>query len=573
MKRINILLLTIALCITGCNDFLDTDNLVKKDSSNFPTSPEDALQALYGAYSPNFGMPADQNPVLVGEILSDDRFGGGGQNDRNPQAMNVFKVTSENHFSGAWKSFYQGIFRCNSLLASMDLITNWENETQMNKILGETHFLRAYYYFNMARMWGTVPLVIDPLPQNNPKADPEELFGQILYDLKMAIESLPATQQPKSELGRATKWAAEALMARAYLFYDGYYKANARADVQLADGSTLTSTQVIGWLEDCIKNSGHELAGDFRNQWPYSVNIPESDYKYAKDNGLNWLREEGDNKETMFATKFSILGGWDQNDNIANNQLITYQGWRDQTLTPFGQGWGFGPVNPKLYDEWPDNDLRKRGSICYVDDPAEGISGFKWGGDMMWQETGYWQKKYMPVNVKRKDSGGNEEICSYVCVLYGRASNFQTNNNQDLVYIRFADVLLMHSELTKTTDGINEVRRRAKLTPIGAYTEEALRQERRYELAFEGIRYYDLLRWYGKEAGTILKQNMTGAKIWNMGAETTINRDRNNGYFDAIDVRVRETGGFLQIPNEEISLSGGVLVQNPGWEGTSVMFN
>lgn len=573
MKPISILLLIVSLCFAGCSDFLDTDNLVKKDNSNFPKSPEDALQALYGAYSPIFGMGAAQNPVLISDLLSDDRFGGGGQNDREPQAINVFKATSDNQFKEAWGCFYKGIFRCNMLLSSIEQITTWEGEAQKNKILGETYFLRAFYYFNMARMWGTVPLVIDPLPQNNPKAEPATLFGQILYDLKMAAELLPAVQQSTSELGRATKWAAEALMARAYLFYDGYYKANAKSDVQLPDESTLTSAKVIEYLTDCIKNSGHELASDFRNQWPYSVNIPEADYKYAKDNNLSWLGEAGGNKETIFATKFSILGGWDQNDKIPNNQLLTCQGIRDQTLTPLGQGWGFGPVNPKLYEQWPQNDLRKQGSICNVNDASEGISGYKWGGDMMWQETGYWQKKYMPINVKRKDNNGNEEICNYSCVLYGRASNFQTNNTQDLVYIRFADVLLMHSELTQTTEGINAVRARVNLPSISVYTDEALRQERRYELAFEGIRYYDMLRWYGAEAGTIMKQNMTGAKIFNMGAETTINNDRNNGYFDEIDKRIKETGGFLQIPNEEISLSGGILKQNPGWEGSSVMFN
>jgi len=574
MKRIIIcLLVSAALLTTSCSDFLDSENLTKKDNTNFPMSPDDATQALYGTYQNIITFDANEHPFLVGEVLSDDRFGGGGQNDRNPQALNAFKATSENQLKGAWSNLYKGIFRANMLLSTLDQVPTWDSEAQKNKIKGETTFLRAFYYFHMARMWGTVPLIIEPTPQNNPKATPEELFGQILFDFKTAIECLPSVQQPPSELGRATKWAAEAYMARAYLFYDGYYQQNGRKDVTLPDGSNLTASQVIEWLNDCIQNSGHTLANDFRNQWPYSIDIPEADYNYAKENNLSWLRETGDNKETMFAGKHSTLGDWSTpNSDKYSNQINIYQGLRDQTQVPFGQGWGFAPVNPNFYNEWPDSDLRKKGSIYNVNDESEGIPDYKWGGDMMWQETGFWQKKYMPINVRRTNSSGAEEIVNYSCVLYGRLPNFSQDNTQDIVYMRFADVLLMHSEMTKTTDGINRVRARVKLDPIESYKDEALRKERRYELAFESVRYYDLLRWYGKEAGIIMKQNMTGAKIWNMGQQTTINLDRGNGYFDNLDQRIKETGGFLQIPNEEITLSNNVLTQNPGWEGASVMF-
>lgn len=574
MKRLTINFIAATLILfSSCSDFLDSENLTKKDNTSFPASPEDATQALYGAYSNIITIGAAQNPFLVGELLSDDRFGGGGQNDREPQALNVFRATSENQLKDAWSNFYKGIFRCNMLLSTLDQVTNWSGESQKNKIKGEASFLRAFYYFNMARMWGTVPLVIEPTPQNNPKATPEELFGQIMTDLKTAIECLPAVQQPASELGRATKWSAEALAARVYLFYDGYYQQNGRKEIILPEGGSINSNQIIEWLNDCIQNSGHQLADDFRNQWPYAIDIPEADYQYARDNNLNWLGETGDNKESMFVAKHSTLGGWDTpNSPTYSNQINIYQGLRDQVQVPFGKGWGWAPVNPKLYEEWPDNDLRKKGSVYNVNDESENIPDYKWGADMMWQETGYWQKKYIPVNLRRKDASGNEEICNYSCVLYGKTPNFQQDNTQDIVFIRFADVLLMHSELTKTTEGINKVRARVKLEPIGAYSDEAMQKERRFELAFENIRYYDLLRWYGKEAGTIMKNNMTGAKIWNMGQETTINQDRGNDYFNNLDQRIRETGGFLQIPNEEVSLSEGVLSQNSGWEGTSVMF-
>ena len=146
------------------------------------------------------------------------------------------------------------------------------------------------------------------------------------------------------------------------------------------------------------------------------------------------------------------------------------------------------------------------------------------------------------------------------------------DTTQDLVLIRFADVLLMHAEMTRTIDGINRVRTRAQLPPILAYTDEALRSERRYELAFEALRYHNLLRWYGTDAGTIIKQNLNHCIIYNNLQQTTINEDRGNGYFDQFDRRVKETGGFMQIPNDQIQLSNGVLEQNPGWEGSNNMF-
>lgn len=575
MRRLFLYIMTSAslLCGTGCSDFLDSDNLVKKDNTNFPANPGDALQSLYGAYSKLITFDANNHPFMVGELLSDDRLGGGGQNDRKPQALNVFRATTQDELTDSWSNYYRGIFRCNMLLASLDQVTNWDNEAQKNRIKGEACFLRGYFYFNMARTWGTVPLVITTDPQNNPKATPEALYAQIFSDLKTAIECLPPTALPASELGRATRWAAEGLLARAYLFYDGYYQANARKSVTLADGSSLSDKDVIAYLDDCIRRSGHGLTADFRNLWPYAIDIPEADYQWAKDNKLSWLREDGKNTETVFALKHSTLGGWQtSNSDRYSNQVDIYMGIRNQALVPFGKGWGFGPVSPNLWNEWPDNDLRKRGSVCDVKDPEEGLDDYQWGGDMQWQETGFWNKKYIPVNVKRKKEDGSIEICNYSCVLYGRTPEFSQDNTQDIVILRFADILLMYAEMTQTVEGINLVRARVKLDPVAGYSNEALRQERRYELAFESCRYYDLLRWYGKEAGVIIKKNLSGAKIYNMGQPTTINADRGNGYFDKIDQRVRETGGFLQIPNEEIKKSEGVLTQNPGWEGADAIF-
>ena len=184
-----------------------------------------------------------------------------------------------------------------------------------------------------------------------------------------------------------------------------------------------------------------------------------------------------------------------------------------------------------------------------VNDPAEGIVNPEQtivSTKMLM--TGWWQKKYVPINVwKNKEA----KTYSLYSVFTDNANDdYVFANTQDLVLIRFADVLLMHSELTQTPDGMNTVRKRAGLKPLPAYSLEALQRERLYELFAESSRYYDLLRWYGKEAGAVIDRNQNGVEVWNCGTKDKINFN--------LTERIRATGGFLQISQKEINLSGGV---------------
>ena len=140
--------------------------------------------------------------------------------------------------------------------------------------------------------------------------------------------------------------------------------------------------------------------------------------------------------------------------------------------------------------------------------------------------------------------------------------DYRKNNTQDTYIMRFSDVLLMLAELTKDVSYINQVRDRVGLPALGAYTEEALRNERRYELCFEGIRYYDLLRWH--IAGTQLDKK-NGVPICNAGVWTTAN-------MGDMQKRIEETGGFFPIPVSQVNLSAGVLVQDPAWEGAGAIY-
>ena len=170
-------------------------------------------------------------------------------------------------------------------------------------------------------------------------------------------------------------------------------------------------------------------------------------------------------------------------------------------------------------------------------------------------ETGYWQKKYMAINAYN-DAG---ESVNYSCILYPDIdSDYQLNNTQDIVIIRFADVLLMAAELSQDATPLNRVRARVGLPAI-SYSEQALRDERRWEFAFEALRYWDLLRW-GIAGDALNKQN--GVKVLDNMVETTMN-------MGDLAQRIQETKGLMPIPQTQIDLSAGLLEQNPGWGNES----
>jgi hypothetical protein len=410
-------------------------------------------------------------------------------------------------------------------------------------------------------MFGEVPLVLSTEVTNIPKNPADETYAQIAEDLKNAISLMPSTPYNTVASGHATKWAAEALMARVFLFYTGYYK---KADLPLASGGAVSKAQVIQWLDDCIKNSGHDLASDFRNLWPYSNEFTKADYKYAKDNNLNYEGEG--NKEAVFAVKFGTLADWGDSYMLGyTNQYNLHFGLRSNNglagTFPFGQGWGAGPVNTNLWNEWRQaepNDIRRTGSIINV---ATDVESYIFGADNQMEETGFWQKKYIAITAYDPETKGL--LPSYAILANAAQADMQLGHTQDLVLIRFADVLLMHSELSETATNLNRVRARVKLPAI-SYSLAALKKERRWELAFEGLRYFDLMRW--QDAGSALA-NQEGVDIKNKGIDTKM-----RGFGGGYKARFDATGGFWPIPSSQIALSEGVLIQNKGWGDPSNEF-
>lgn len=546
MKKTLYLLFAVTV-LSSCSNFLDTENLTEKNSSNFPATVEDIETALVSVYAANTEVLVNTEKYqiiqLVSELMADYTLSGGGMGDLQARAMAEFKQNGVNMYSGAWQRYYRGIHRANFILENIDRV-RFDSDIEKNNILGQTYFLRAQFYFDLARMFEKVPLVLTTSPENKPQAEPDELYAQIFSDLKLAINLLPNVtfqEMSKDDLGRVTKWAAEAMLGRAYLFYSCFYK---KENIRLNDGSDLNKQNVIEYIDDCIANSGHDLIEDFRELWPYSYSNKE--YEYAK--GLEWIGEDGKNCETVYAFKFSTMGSAG-NLSYCNN-INLYYGIRGQETMPFAKGWGWGSVVPKFYKEWPDDDLRKKATILNVNDPNEGISSiYKWNANRNYNETGFYNKKYIPINVR--DAQG--KLVNYSCELYGVTPNFQYNNTQDMVIIRFSDVLLMGAELgsSKAQDYMDRVRGRVNLPSVPP-TLENIKKERLYELAFEGIRFYDLMRW--GEIETAVNYMQKDVPVKTMGVDDYVT-----------NMFRKESRGFLPIPEDQIQLSNGVLKQNPGW--------
>jgi len=549
------------MLLGGCDKFLDTQNLTKKDTSNFPVNETDAFQMVNGIYSVmnrNLADP-EEDPFFIFDIASDDRLGGGSQSNIGAQGVDRLMNAYVNWMNPCWSNRYKGINRANSALETIDNVTSWTSASKKEQLLCEIYFLRAWYYFNLAQVFNGVPLVLSTEPQNLPRNTPDEVYAQIASDLKASIEHGPSQRYLDLGEGRANKWIAEGMMARVWLFYTGFYN---KSELPLVEGGSISKAQVVSWLEDCIQNSGYGLVSDQRNLWPYTNPYTAKDYPYANENKLNWETDE--NMECMFSIKMSNKGGWSADSQLRHNRIVEFYGLRKTTEAAFPfsvQGYSNGPVCEKLWTDWAEDpdyagDYRRVGSICdrlveipdYPGDKAKEV-----------ENTNLLAKKYIGCEAWNEDHSARYLSYGYY---YGSENNRQTGLTQAITWLRFADVLLMHSELSdgkviyNGKSGMNAVRARAGLPDI-AYSLANIKKERRYELCFEAIRWNDLRRW--GDVSEIVK-NQVGNKI--------LNEKYTGEYTFTVDFmeRYQATGGFFKIPEDQVTLSEGVLEQNPGWE-------
>lgn len=565
-KIIYFLAISALVSLTSCEDKLDTVNLYGKSLESYYQTPTDIEEAIAGVYNAVYTPGIHSNESMAANLMSDMMLGGGGPDDKSAKWVDNFEDPSEDTYRDMWTQCYNGISRTNAIIEKTedaDFSTFFDSPEEAldfkEQAIGEAYFMRAFFFFRLAKFFGGVPLItaIDT-PRDLPRASYSEVYAQIASDLLVAIERMPENSFPSiptSSYGHANKWVAEAYLARVYLYYTGYMtnmEGQATTELPLLDGS-LSATDVTAYLNDCIANSGHQLTSDFRNLWPYSYvnqSAGSTVLPWAETEGLSWVGQDGvnptfgsGNYETMFVQRYSF-GDWGwSNGNSYTNRLALFTGIRGNSMVPFGEGWGWCTINPTLWNSWDDTDSRKEGSILELGNADQGTGSY--AADKGDQETGFFNKKYIAIQ-HPNESGATEGM---FVQLYGWGnSDMQLMHAQDFIFMRYADVLLMHSEITGTATGLNAVRNRAGLDAIG-YSLDALKQERLHEFAFEGLRWFDIVRWGDVDAafnGTI---NVSNSGI--PGVYTANYRS--------------ETKGLVSIPETEVRLSNGAYEQNPGW--------
>jgi len=575
MKKLIYIVSFVALAFSsGCmDDFLETENLYEANMETFYKTPKQVNVALAGVYNSLYVKDDVGNEMVAINLLSDKMLAGGGPDDQVLHDLDAFENNREDLYKDFWEASYAGIANANALIERLadadysDYFPTVEEAKQFkNKAFAEAYFMRAYYYFRLAKFFGGVPIMLEfGAPDDVPRASYNETFGQIASDLKMAIELFPDVAfngEDASHFGHANKWVAQSVLARVYLFYTGYMtniEKTATSVLPIAGGGEFTKDVVIAHLQECMSESGHDLVGDFRNLWPYAyVNEGAGDdtvLPWAKDENLKWVGQDGHktnfgtgNLETMFSVRYGFA---DWGGEWVSNRACLFLGIRDNSLVPFGTGWGMGTIDPGFWNAWDVNDKRREGSILETGNADQGTDGYKPSKDGV-QMTSFYNKKYTNIQHKAKEaiSDGTKPISGMFAHIYDiKDAHFHLWSAQDFIVMRYADVLLMHSELTETVTGLNMIRTRAGLAELGGYTLEALKKERMYEFAFEGLRWFDLVRWGDVETAY----------------GNTINVI-NGGQPAVYQVNYRpETKGLLPIPESEIRLSNGVYNQNPGW--------
>lgn len=546
MKNIKILLLALLTSyLVSCSDsFLETEVLTRITDENFYSTPDEVFQALVGCYDALQLIWSDGIALPVAAtVKADYAFGGTGHGDGlNYRMIDEHDKTVSpgdlNMFEANWINYYRGIFRCNKLISRIDQ-ANWgNNQALRNQMLAEARFLRAFFYFDLVRMFERVPLLTTESRENIPQAHPDEIYRVITEDLLFAAEhasSLSYQQIAPANHGRVNKWAAKSLLARVFLYYTGYYN---QPDLV----GLVNRQQALSHLEDVIANSGYGLVGRFHDLWPAA-----STFRAVRDGGT--IRDHtyaGEiNQEVIFAIRYTFTS--DYSGNTDGNHWMVMNGIRGLSVPRYGygNGWGASTVVPDFFNTWSVADQRRDASVMAIG--AEAIPFTSTHINDMREYTGFFTKKYVPTC--------DENGASTAVTLGG--VNFMLGQFQDYFVIRYADVLLMAAELgsVNALAYLNLVRSRAGLPPATQVTPEIIREERKYEFAFEGIRYWDLLR-YDHTLEYAASRIAFSGSVRNGGNVVPKNINGNN---------IKITRGLFQIPYNQITLSNNVLVQNPGW--------
>ena len=356
MKRMNYKLIRVLFIISlvtvwSCNeDFVDVASL-DENSEEYFNSEEDYQNALIGAYDL---LQSTYANVMLGEIASDNSLCGGesATDVVGWQEIDDMIHTPENaNLRDIWGWMYAGVNRANFIMEFQDKT----DFTGKNEVLAQARFLRAYYYFELVKWFGDVPLSVDKRIQFGDQFSIERtpktaVYAQIEIDLQFAASNLPSVQPEK---GRVTSGAANALLGKVYLFQDKFSEAAEVLD------------QVIA--------GPYDLVDDY-----------DAIFEHDGENGV----------ESVFEIQYSDAegGSFDCLQCSEGNVAVGFNGIRNYTGPEFDSGFSFNVPTQEVVDEFEEGDLRKDVAILDIeqwaaDNEATYATGF--------EHTGYYNRKYI----------------------------------------------------------------------------------------------------------------------------------------------------------------------------------
>ena len=621
MKKyiLSALVVSVATVFTSCNDALDTEpRPTEMTAATFPGKAGDVEQLNAATYSilntlgggDNSGIC--NNPMYWWSIMSDDNYGSGGLQDKEAKSLHHFTVAGASQYEADFVLLYGGINRANNQIETIDNV-EWTDKTisLRNQLLGEGYFMRGLYTLWLTQLFGDVPLITTTLVTEDlyeQKSAEEVIYPQIISDFVSGM-NLMGTERGFGD-GHANKYVAEAFLARAYMFWAGFYKgvgdlSSGDATINLVEGqegcdkASISKADVVNYLKDIYNSKRYTLLKDFRSLWQYSNSLLLKEALDGEGHAYEFIADMdpadcfdmpgngNGNAEELFQIQFLnaskwAIGGTYNNPRMYSNYLSCFWGLRngasnqngDRNLTyPFNQGWGQGTPSCNLWDDWTyaENtgnytDMRKKASMIDLDNE---LAQYTYEKDDC-EESGYSVKKYAEVNLDA--CGANNDTWWSKVEGYTGSSldnKMQGDHFEDFYLMRYADVLLMLSELTGDALYMNQVQARAGV-PQTAYSLTNLQNERRWEFAFEGLRFNDMRRWSGKDGHS---ESSYAAKALQAqsGKMIVCHGDKANKIPMAQMSKVgwakryAATKGFLPKPQTQITLMNGKMVQNEGW--------
>jgi len=501
----NIFIRTTIICFSalilssGCKKFLQQEVPGAFPEQDFYKTDNDATQAVYGVYDM---MQAHYNNnwaslYMIKTLLSDECNAGGSDAGDQPgyQTLDNFNFDATNDkVRDAWRMCYFTIYRANKVINRVD-----PSSTLRQRLIAEAKVLRAYNYFELVSLWGDVPLVLNDIPPaqytSTGRAAKASVYTQIEKDLNEAIAVLPLkSNYSAADKFRVSKGTAQALLGKVLLFQQKF----ADAAVQLE--AVITSTQ----------------------------------YSLAPSVGAAFSRNFEFGQESLFEISYTNQRSYDWGNfpwggAPESNIHIQLMGPRSDYYTKapadsLNGGWGFVLPKQKLWDAYINagDVTRRRQTIMSAGELSTG--GGNWSNPGAYDYEGFFQRKY--GSFSSQTGGPIAEL------------NYGTNWR----HIRYADVLLMAAEAynksgndTKARGYVNTVRARSGLAPVASSTTALFSdivKERQLELAFEGVRFQDLVRW-----------GMATTELGSLGFNAKHN--------------------LLPIPDYDVKTGG--LLQNPGY--------